>query len=335
MFRITPIGSCRIYGPLREFGEGQRFQLNAKRVFGLMHSSAEAVQQMHAFTSEFSCEEDLWQLIAKGKDYEKFQAEVHEKSDLYIVELSSAKVLKIDDTVLQLNYLNSQFIDFFSDNRRAVAFTQACMRNSPAAVNAFLKDAWDSTPEQRKESDILRRIEISMATEDSIYEDICKLQDGLDEIMIVTHVNAKNENSTPLLSREKYINQVIAAAKRAGAPLYNPTDLMEQIGQDKAIEDHSTAFAHFTGMFNGRLFEDWYEHKLLPIMERAIRQAPEENIKSMLLPVVDGVLESGTAAQAKQLAELLETLKKDLPKQDGIAPLQQKLAGTVLSEAAL
>ncbi len=327
MFRITPIGSCRIYGPLRDYGEGLRFQLNAKRVFGLMHSSAEAVQQMHAFTSEFTCEEDLWPLIAKGKDYEKFQAEVHEKSDLYIVELSSAKVLKIGDTVLQLNYLNSQFSDFFSDNRRAVAFTQACMRNSPAAVNAFLKDAWDSTPEQRKESDILRRIEISMATEDSIYEDICKLQEGLGEIMIVTHVNAKNENSAPLVSREKYINQVIAAAKRAGAPLYNPTGLMEKIGQDKAIEDYSTAFAHFTDRFNGLLFADWYEHKLLPIMERAIRQAPDENIQSMLLPVVDGVLDSGTPPQAAQLGALLESLQKDFPEQGNLEPLRQKLAG--------
>ncbi len=325
MFRITPIGSCRIYGPLREFGEGQRFQLNAKRVFGLMHSSAEAVQQMHAFTSDFSCEEDLWQLIAKGKDYEKFQAEVHEKSNLYIVELSSAKVLKIGDTVLQLNYLNSQFSDFFSDNRRAVAFTQACMRNSPAAVSAFLKDAWDSTPEQRKESDILRRIEISMATEDSIYEDICKLQEGLDEVMIVTHVNAKNENSAPLLSREKYINQVIAAAKRAGAPLYNPTDLMEKVGQDKAIEDHSTAFAHFTGTFNGLIFADWYEHKLLPLIEQAIHEAPDENTKSMLLPVVDGVLESGSAAQAELLRALFDTLKRDFPKLGSLEPLRQKL----------
>jgi len=331
MFKITPIGSCRIYGPLREFGEELRFQLNAKRVFGLMHSSAEAVQQMHAFTSDFSCEEDLWPLIAKEKDYEKFQAEVHEKSHLYIVELASAKVLKIGETVLQLNYLNNKYSDFFSDSLRAGAFTQCCMKNDPSAVDAFLKDTWNSTPEQQEDSEILRRIEISMATEQSLYEDICKLQDGLTDIMIVTHVNAKNEKSTPLVSREKYINKVIAATKKAGAPLYNPTDLMEKLGQKKAIEDHSTAFAHFTGEFNGLIFAEWYEQTLLPIMDVEVRNVPDENIAGMLLPVVDGVLDSGIPAQVTQLRELLDGLKKQFPEQKIIKHLRQKLSGEIVS----
>lgn len=78
MFKITPIGSCRIYGPLREYGEKLGFKLNANRVLGLMHSSAEAVQQMHAFTGEFSCEDVLWPLIARGKEFDHFQAQVHE-----------------------------------------------------------------------------------------------------------------------------------------------------------------------------------------------------------------------------------------------------------------
>lgn len=331
MFKITPIGSCRIHRPMREYGQRLGFQLNTKRVIGLMHSSAEAVQQMHAFASDFTPKKQLWPLINRNKDFEKFQAEVHEKSDIYIIELSSAKVIKIGDTALQLNYLNAHFKDFFSDRQRAIAFTQNCMKNDPSAVDAFLKDTWSSTPEQRKDSETLRWIEISMATEQSIYEDICKLQEGLTEIMIVTHVNAKNEHRAPLLSRQKYINQVVAAANRASARLYNPTDLMETIGQENAIEDHSTSLAHFTGAFNSLIFADWFESALLPIMEEALRKAPDENIEGMLLPVVEGVAEFGTPEQVKKLVELLKLLRLAYPENKNIEPLQQKLLGCELN----
>lgn len=325
MFNITPIGSCRIYGPLREFGEPLGFRLNAKRIFGLMHSSDEAVQQMHAFKSDFSCEEDLWPLIAKGKDYDHFQREVHEKSDLYIIELSSAKVLKIGHKVLQLNYLNNHFSAFFSDSRRAIAYTQSCMKNDPAGVAAFLEENWSSTPEQRKDNDILKRIEISMSTEQSLYEDICRLQEGLENVMIVTHVNAKNDTSGPLLSRQKYINEVSAAAKRAGAPLYNPTDLMEDVGQKNAIEDHSTAFAHFTGAFNGMIFDDWLDNTLLPMAKKSIQEAPDEKIESLLPAMVDGVQKAGTPAQVEKMEAFLASLIGLYPENARLKQLQEQL----------
>lgn len=329
MFKITPIGSCRIYGPLREYGVQLGFQLNASRVFGLMHSSAEAVQQMHAFTGEFSCEDALWPLIARGKEFAHFQAQVHKKSDLYIVELSSAKVIEIDDTVLQLNYLNTHFSDFFSDSKRAVAFTQHCMKDDPVEVETFLDEVWNSTPEQREDAEILRRINIYMSTEQTLYEDICKLQEGLTNVMIVTHVNAKNENSAPLLSREKYINQVIAAANRAGAMLYNPTDLMDIVGQQNAIEDHSTAFAHFIGKFNGDIFFDWLDNTLLPMIDAAIQDAPEENNQEFLVPIVGGMIENAPAEQLKKLAGFLGSLANKHPEIESFAQLQQRVSAAI------
>jgi len=326
MFKITPIGSCRIYGPLREFGEALGFQINAKRVFGYMHSSAEAVQQMHAFTSDFRCEDVLWPLIARGKDYAHFQAEVHEKSDLYVIELASAKVIKIDDTVLQLNYLTMHYNDFFSDKARAVAFNQLCLKDDPAEVEAFLEAQWSSTVEQKEDSAVLKRIKISMSTEQSLYEDICKLKEGLPNIMIMTHVNAKNKNSTPLLTREHYINQVIAATERAGVKLYNPTDLMETIGQENAIADHSTGFAHFTGEFNGRIFADWYDNILQPMVENAIHKALDETVDDMLVPIVNKALEIGPAEHVEKVSSFLNVLSGAYPEHATIQQLKSKVA---------
>jgi len=308
MFKITPIGSCRIFGPLRECGKALGFQINAKRIFGYAHSSAEAVQQMHALAAGFTLEPQLWPLISRSKEFERFQAEIHQKSHLYIVELCSAKTIKIGDTAVQLNHLNALFSDFFSDKKRALAFTQLCMKNDPAGVAAFLADSWSHTPEQRKDSEVLKRIKMSMSTEQTLYEDICKLQEGLPDVVIVTHVNAKVKNSKPLLSRETYIHQVVAASQRANVTLYNPTDLMNVVGQNSAIEDHSTALAHYTSGFNRQIFSDWFSNILLPKVKKAIQDAPEAGQKAMLPAIVDGVLKSGTSEQVEQLTALLADL---------------------------
>jgi hypothetical protein len=294
-----------------------------------MHTSAEAVQQMHAFSDEFLCEDALWPLIARGKDPAHFQARVHEKSDLYIVELSSAKVIEVDGRILQLNYLNTHYADFFSDSKRAVAFTQNCMKDDPAAVATFLDEAWSSTPEQREDSELLRRIKIYMSTEQTLYEDICKLREGLTNVVIVTHVNAKNQDSAPLLSRELYINQVIAAANRAGTTVYNPTDLMEIMGQENAIEDHSTAFAHFTDAFNKLMFFDWFDNYMQPMIKTAILADPEKNIPGMLVPMVEGMVKNAAADQVEKLGAFLGPLEKELPGIADLTQLQQQVAEAI------
>jgi len=308
MFRITPIGSCRIYGPLREHGAALGFQINTKRVFGYAHSSAEAVQQMRAFSGEFIPEKQFWPFIARSKTYDRFQAETHEKSHLYMVELSSAKTLKIGDTALQLNYVNTYFRDFFSDKQRALSFTQLCKKSDPAGVSDFLADHWSHTPAQRKDSEVLKRIEISMSTEQSLYEDICKLQEGLPDVLIVTHVSAKSKNGEPLHSREKYIQQVVAASQRAGVKLYNPTDLMNAVGQHRAIEDSSAAMAHYTSAFNGHIFSDWFGNILLPAVKGAVQKPPEAGTESILPALKEGVLKSGSPEQVIAVASLLESI---------------------------
>lgn len=203
------------------------------------------------------------------------------------------------------------------------------MKDDQAAVATFLDEVWSSTPEQREDAEVLRRIKIYMSTEQTLYEDICKLQEGLGNVMIMTHVNAKKEDSAPLLSREKYINQVIAAANRAGVLLYNPTDLMDIVGQQNAIEDHSTAFAHFTGAFNGDIFFDWLDNNLLPMIDAAIQDAPKESSQEFLQPIVDGMIENAPADQLKKLADFLDSLASKHPDIESIAQLQQRVSAAI------
>jgi len=101
MFNVTPIGSCRIYAPLRLSTKEYGFKNNIKRIFGYSHSLGEILQQKDALINDFQPPEHLWPMISPRSNLPTFSKEEHEKSDLYIIELSSAKNVKIGD------YLNS------------------------------------------------------------------------------------------------------------------------------------------------------------------------------------------------------------------------------------
>lgn len=332
MFRITPIGSCRIYGPLRECAKEYGFKLNLDRALGYSHSSAEAVQQMRALSPEFQLNDQIWPLVASKANFNNFRTKSHTKSDLYIVELSSAKVITIGDTYIQLNYLNAYFRDFFSDTQRSTRFTQLCLKNNASEIEGFLYENWHTTPEQKNDTEILKNIRMRMSTEQSLYDDICLLKKGLENVIFVTHVNAKTAQNLPIPSREKYINLVTSAANRAGATLYNPTILMEKLGQQYAIEDNSSSYAHFTKKFSAQIFSDWYDRHFLDVFEELLLVAPEKTIKEILVPHAHGILRLGNSAQIENFAELLDAIEGYYPTNTIVKQIQQTIAGEVVPE---
>jgi len=326
MFKITPIGSCRIYSPLRQTAKDYGFQINIQRVYGYSHSSGEAVQQMRLFSSDVLPDESLWPLLSMRNNPSEFQNQVHEKSDLYVVELASTKNITIDDCCVQLNYLSRYFKDFFSSTQRSADFTSLCRKNDPVAVENFLKENWYSTPEQQKETDTLKRIKIAFSTEQSLYDDICTLQEGLENVLFVTHVNATDGQNQILASRQKFIDQVTSAAKRAGVDLYNPTSLMKKIGQVNAIEDYSTSLAHFTEDFSRRIFADWYKLKIRDMIEEALLALPEENINRILVPHAGKILEIGDPDRVEELADLLDAVEGYFPENLQVKQMQMDMA---------
>ena len=114
MFSITPIGSCRIASPLKLCEDIYGYRTNRSRSYGFSHSSAEVVQQLRFMAGEVVPPKDVWRFIARGVDREDMLARDHTPSDLYVIEISSAKQISLDGWLIQLNYLVNQMQDFFS-----------------------------------------------------------------------------------------------------------------------------------------------------------------------------------------------------------------------------
>lgn len=326
MLTITPIGSCRITAPLRLCRSSHGFRLNMARTYGYCHSSAEAVQYLRFLKGEFAPDPTLWPLISLRPSYEVIAAQDHVASDLYVIELCSAKMVRVGEQCIQLNYLQRAFRPFFKDKERALAFNRLAIAGDGEALGAWLDTNWSATPRQIEDSRILRQVRIEMVSEATLTRDVHTLMEEADEVLFVTHVDALTEAGTSVPGRGAFIEMVKSVCRRLGARVYEPTALMREFGQSAAIEDYSTSLAHFTDDFSRRVLDDWYEHTIHDMIERKMLDNPDDTIPRILVPHVKAFLASGEPERLEDIAVLLDAAEVYFPDNAALKRMQRVLA---------
>lgn len=309
MFTVTPIGSCRIATPLRLGQSTRGIRLNLNRSYGYCHSPAEAVQLARFLRGEVTIAADVWPLVSRSHRLETLSSETHVPSDLYVIELASAKELTIDGVSVQLNYLKSTYPDFFADPDRMQGFWDAAQTGDRARTTAFLDKAWSATDAQRADSVVLSRITLNYVTPDSLAQDIQTLGRLLPDVMFVSHVNARKPDGQTIKSRASFISLVSDGVRDAGFDLYDPTQLMAEFGQPAAIEDDSTSLAHFTTSFSTAVMDDWMARFIAPRTDAAVASgtAPAETLHAQ----IDAACAAGHYADATSRLSALSSKTED------------------------
>jgi len=307
-FSIAPIGSCRVSQPLRLAQEDYGFALNKTRNYGYCHSPAEAVQLARFMLGQATPPKALWPLIARGVDYDATLATDHRPADLYVVELSSAKEITIDGVCVQLNYLTAQFRSFFENNARARHFWEHAAAADQAAIDRNL----NGTDLDAAQIALLRRIRLTFVTEETLTADIKQLMTLLPNVLFVTHVNAKQQDGTPLVSRARFIDMVKRAAEQCGAHVYDPTPLMQDVGQRTAIADHSEGLAHYTEDFARTIVSDWHRCAISPTIDKMAVDGDEATALRLLVPYTDALIKAGATEALQQQLDHLQEQRPDL-----------------------
>lgn len=296
MFTVTPIGSCRIATPLRLGQSTRGIRLNLNRSYGYCHSPTEAVQLARFLRGEVTIGEDIWPLVSRSHQLASLSSETHVPSDLYVIELASAKELTIDGVSIQLNYLKSSFPDFFADPDRMQGFWDAAQSGDRAKITAFLDKAWSASDAQRADAALLSRITLNYVTPDSLAQDIQTLARLLPDVMFVSHVNARKPDGQTIKSRASFIRLVGEGVREAGFDLYDPTQLMAEFGQPAAIEDDSTSLAHFTTAFSTAVMDDWMARFIGPRTDAAVARGTI--LPETLRAQIDAACDVGHHAEA-------------------------------------
>lgn len=255
--RITPIGTCRVHTPLRRGSMRYPIELDLRRNYGFIHTSAEALQQLRFLQGEKSFDPANLPLVFREADHDRLAGETWELADLHIVEISSSKRIVRGGDVLQSNYVQRHFADFLASTDRARAYWTLVKRGDRQALRAFLEEQPSYTV--MGESDRLLLAELSMEQQSfkAIRTEMAEIVErlGAERVIFQTHVNAADVDGDPIPTRERLIRWVKLAADQLGVRVFDPTPLMSEVGQEWALEDGGRDLTHFSLPFSDMLYD--------------------------------------------------------------------------------
>ncbi|OZI52453.1 hypothetical protein [Bordetella genomosp. 4] len=267
-FTIAPIGTCRIHTPLRDAVGRYPIKLQLGRNYGFVHTSTEALQQVRFMLGNYEIPSDVQRVLFRPSNGEQARLATHKPADLYMVELSSRKLLTIDGYAIQSNYLVRYFSEFFADRARTRKFWSQAHPDRLAERRAWLDQDPVFNGLSSDDRELLARIVKRDLTDEEIEQEMRQIVDllGQDKVVFVTHVNALTPDNVPIEQREQLIAAVNAGAQHIGVPCYDPTPQMNKIGQAEAMEDGGLDLTHYTPLFAERLAADWYKNYMRPKM---------------------------------------------------------------------
>lgn len=266
--QVTAIGSCRVAGPLRQATTADGFRLNQKGVHGYCHSSAEALQQVKVLQGENKIPPELAPLVAPTAQ----RSVSHPPSDLYIVEICSAKLLSTHGYAVQLNYLTRHFADFFSNRDRARAFWRLAMADDREAICSFLADEPTFAALSKQDQEILKDLRMEMATRTRLRSDIRQICDRLPNVLFVTHFNVRKHDGAVLKARSDFIDLLRSVLDDMGQRYFDPSEYVETFGMKAALAKGSHALTHYAPEFENLLLDNWLRRYIWPL--DASRHAP-------------------------------------------------------------
>lgn len=317
--RITPIGTCRIHTPLRRATLRYPVEADLRRNYGFVHTSEEALQLLRFLQGEKSFQPDVSPLVFRDADPAQFAAQSWAPSDLHIVEISSAKLLRCGDDFVQSNYVQRHFADFFASSDRARTFWGLVRKGHRQELVEYLSSQPTYRMLSAEDRVLLRSLSMEQQSFKSIkagMEEIVQRL-GADKLLFVTHVNALLPDGERIPSRDRVIRWVKLAATQLEVPVIDPTPLMEEIGQEQAMEDNGRDLTHFSLTFSDRFFDLIFQQRLATkasIAGKVSAQATEDQKLATLAAGLETSLEEGDFfAASKQVHSELRKAPDALP----------------------
>ncbi len=322
--RITAIGSCRISTPFKAAPLTHPVVNNTARIYGYTHTSAETLQQIRFLQGEFTPPAEILPLLTPNVDIEALSDAEHPTSDIYFIELSSAKELRIAGTQVQLNYATRHFADFFADKHRARDFWRLADGRQDKAKLTFLNEQESYQTLNTSDQQLLQQLTRTLATPESLSRDLTEIRDRLPNVTFLTHCNALAKNHKPIASRAAYIAMVEDAAKTLNLPVFNPTTSMQAFGQHAAMSDAETSLSHYSEDFGNFLFDGLFETFIAPdhtcvltpsaALSQALLQFQHRSPVTSISPHIGGVAfitgSLGAGGAERQMTRLAVEMKR-------------------------
>lgn len=318
-FRITPIGTCRIHTPLRRASSRYPVQLDLRRNYGFVHTSDEALQLLKFLQGEKQFSSQAAPLVFRDGDQGRFEAEDWSPSDLHIVEISSSKRIRCGSDVVQGNYVQRYFSDFFASRERARQFWNLVKMGHRQDLIDFLTLQPSYNLLSADDRQLLSELSMEQLSFKAIKSDMAEILDrlGRDKVLFVTHINALMPDGERIPTRDRLIRWVKMAAEQLGAPIFDPTDVMNEVGQEAALENGGLDLTHYNLPFSDRLYDRLHQSH---VAERVSAHASpsedagrEQEAANLALRLESELVQGDFFGASRNVHQALENQPNSLP----------------------
>lgn len=239
---LTAIGSCRVYDPVAMLAAEGRVGLNQRGIFGFVHSTREVIQQLDILSGRLKVQRkyrpflnipEAWKAGPQSTDT------THDyrfaRSDCFIVEISSVRLLQFKGMSLQLNRVRDQLVKNSAVERDWWLPLLHDGRNDFEA----LVEAYPAAEIPEPHRTIAQQVVCVEQTKLRLVQDLLAIEALLPRpVLFVSHFNSKAD-STPIRQRELIADAMHHARKRHGTAVFDPTPMVLAAGPEKALLDES------------------------------------------------------------------------------------------------
>lgn len=260
----TTIGTCRVAEPLGAAVQTRPLRRNSTNIYGFIHTAREALQQID-FLDGREIPAELGRFLSQDG---VLMRSPRPRTDVFVVEISSAKEIVFDEWLLQINHLEKNF------------------RDRPGLIDAFFRLKGERDPQARLQrlsavpgfaaSDPLERrilLEgyVRTTARDELEAEMAEIVDRLrpTPVVFVNHIDVPDAQGKPIESRARLCGWVQEICARSGYPAFDPTPHVTAYGPERALAEAGRDLNHYEASFKPVLGAILVDEVLSPLLGRA------------------------------------------------------------------
>ena len=245
--KIALIGTCRIHDPLQNFWSDESYEiLNADRP-SLTHTSSEAIQRIKHYSGDYEYPEKLFNYQTKTNSTKLIKEVDKGEIDIFLVEISSRKLLQYKEHYLQWNNFTSQIKIDLGDEH-----ANEWLRRMHALFKGEGGEVIGSEMFDYPSNVSAEKVEVLSSIEAKI-QDYRKLEEEMNEIhrltegkvIFVTHINVNGNNGNPIESRKETINYIEDICNKNNLFFIDPTEQLLDINQENLMNKSGMDSNHY------------------------------------------------------------------------------------------
>lgn len=252
---IAPVGSCRIHDPLIAAMIGTEYKIANLPAPSFTHNSSEALQRIRHYMGNYDYPPHLKELQTRTNSTRLLKSMKFEDIDVFLVEISSKKLLKYEANTLQWNNFTSHVRKSMGVDIGGSWLKKMDGRFKENGGHVIGPDGFDYPIEiNEAKAKIFSSVIAETQNLEQLEEEIVRILSLTNgKAIFVNHINVKKRNGRLIRDRNELIESIQMICQKNNFSFIDPSDLLKKINQEDLMKDSGLDSNHYNEQWVGKV----------------------------------------------------------------------------------